>query len=299
MSGEGLLKLSSGPLEATLLPALGGSITRFDYLRGSENVPVLRGVDGVPDDILAVASFPLVPYCNRIRNGTFRFRNRKVTLSENMDGEVHPLHGQGWLGAWEVADAGVAEAELLFRHAAGEWPWDYEARQSFALGPTGLDMILSCRNLSDEPMPCGLGFHPYYPCTPETVLETEVDDVWTVDEEVMPVERRPATGRYDLSDRRVCGQSLDNGFGGWGGKARLATPGVPFDTGLWSPDAGYFQLYSPPQGGFIVAEPVSHANAALNEPEEDWARLGIRILAPGEEMALHARIGLAGYHFSA
>jgi aldose 1-epimerase len=61
---------------------------------------------------------------------------------------------------------------------------------------------------------------------------------------------------------------------------------------LSSPQARYFQLYSPENGGIFVAEPVTHANAALNEPEEDWARLGIAILDPGEEMALAARIAV-------
>jgi aldose 1-epimerase len=52
--------------------------------------------------------------------------------------------------------------------------------------------------------------------------------------------------------------------------------------------------YSPASGGFIVAELMTHANAALDEPEEAWAGLGLRILEPGEEMVLTARIGLVG-----
>ncbi|HEV2748118.1 MAG TPA: aldose 1-epimerase [Allosphingosinicella sp.] len=298
MDQDRLLNLATGPLELALAPGSGGSIARFDYLRGSEIIPILRGVMGVPHSVLEAASFPLVPFCNRIRGGSFSFRGRQVTLARNLSGDPSPLHGQGWLSPWEVASRDVAEAELVFRHQPGEWPWAYEARQYFALGPTGLGLRLSCLNLSEEPMPCGLGQHPYFPCTPETRLDTEVAEVWTVDRDVLPVERVPAAGRYDLRDRLVCGQDLDNGFGGWGGSARLATPGVPFDTGLESPDAGYFQLYSPASGGFIVAEPVTHANAALNAPEEAWPGLGLRVLEPGEEMVLHARIGLAGDHWS-
>jgi len=40
-------------------------------------------------------------------------------------------------------------------------------------------------------------------------------------------------------------------------------------------------------------EPVTHANAALNAPEEQWADLGMRILSPNEEMALVIRLELA------
>jgi aldose 1-epimerase len=60
-----------------------------------------------------------------------------------------------------------------------------------------------------------------------------------------------------------------------------------------SPNARFFQLYSPQAGSIFVAEPVSHANAALNEPEERWADLGLRVLEPGESMRLDMRIALA------
>jgi aldose 1-epimerase len=59
-----------------------------------------------------------------------------------------------------------------------------------------------------------------------------------------------------------------------------------------SPDADFFQLYSPASGGLFVAEPVSHANAALNEPEEVWQELGLRVLEPGEEMSLTMRLDI-------
>jgi aldose 1-epimerase len=180
--------------------------------------------------------------------------------------------------------------ELAYVHEAGEWPWRYEARQAFDLDEEGLTVRLICRNLSDEPMPCGLGQHPYFPCTAETRLDTEVSHVWTIDEKVLPVEKVPAEGRYDLRDRLVCGQGLDHGFGGWGGTTRISDPGLPFEIIMSSPQARFFQLYSPEAGGIFVAEPVSHANAALNAPEEAWTELGMRVLEPDEQMALEMRL---------
>ena len=64
----------------------------------------------------------------------------------------------------------------------------------------------------------------------------------------------------------------------------------PFDVELSSPQARFFQLYSPTSAPIFVAEPVTHANAALSEPEEGWAELGIKVLAPGEAMALDMRL---------
>jgi aldose 1-epimerase len=239
---------------------------------------------------LARGCFPLVPYCNRIRDGRFTFRGREVRVARNMASDASPLHGQGWLGAWEVVRQSGTEAELLFVHPAGEWPWAYEARQAFTVDDGGLTVVLSCTNTGREPMPCGLGQHPYFHCTPETVLDTEVESVWTIDENVLPVEKLPAKGRYDLRNRRVAGQDLDNGFGGWSGRATVEDPSLPFRIEMSSPDVDFFQLYSPPSGELFVIEPVSHANAALNEPEEAWAELGLKVLEPGETMSLTMRI---------
>jgi aldose 1-epimerase len=250
----------------------------------------LRKCNSGLENVLDAASFPLVPYVNRIRDGRFDFRGREVRLAPNMPGDPSPLHGQGWLGAWQVEETSGSTAALSFHHSAGEWPWDYEARQEFSLDDGGLTLRITCTNTSAEPMPCGLGQHPYFPCGPEARLDTRVTDAWTIDDNVLPVEKVPAEGRYDLRDRLACGQGLDNGWGGWGGSARMTDPEWPYDLEMSSPDAKFFQLYSPASGGIFVAEPVSHANAALNAPEAEWPELGMRVLEPGESMSLAMRI---------
>ena len=287
MADDGIVVLAAGRLEMQLSPSKGGSISAL--LWDGER-PLLRASNSARQNVLEAASFPLVPFVNRIRGGQFTFRGREVRLAPNMAGDPSPLHGQGWQSAWDVADAAAARAVLTFAHPAGEWPWAYDARQEFALDPGGLSLRLTCRNRSAEPMPCGLGQHPYFPCGPETRIETEVATAWTIDDHVLPVDEVPAEGRFDLGDRRVCGQGLDHGFGGWGGAARLSDSDWPYDLQLSSPQAKFFQLYSPATGGIFVAEPVTHANAALNAPEAEWPRLGMRVLEPGEEMALDLRL---------
>jgi len=282
--------LTAGALELVLCPATGGSIARFDWVEADRRTAILRGCEGVPAGVLDAASFPLVPFVNRIAGGCFTFRDREVRLSPNMAGDASPLHGQGWLSQWEVVGATARDAELRFEHSSGEWPWPYLARQRFALDEDGVEVELSCRNLSSDPMPCGLGQHPYFHCGRATRLRTEVVDVWTIDELTLPVERIPATGRFDIRNDPVCGLDLDHGFGGWSGSAELSDPDWPFRVEMSSPDARFFQLYSPRDGGIFVAEPVTHANAALNSPEVHWADLGMRVLAPGEEMSTIMRL---------
>ncbi len=283
--------LERGPLSLRLAPNIGGGIASFECCAVSGGkTAIFRPSDPDANTPVSLASFPLVPFVNRVRGGTFSFRGRRVTLAQNMPPDPSPLHGQGWLHAWTVEELGADHAELVYRHSPGEWPWAYEARQSFALDDDGLGLKLDCTNLADQPMPCGLGQHPYFLCTPRTRLDTGVETVWTIDEHVLPVERVPAEGRFDLEDRLVCGQGLDHGFGGWSGRAVVRDPGLPFRIAMSSPDSGFFQLYSPASGGIFVAEPVTHANAAMNAPEEEWAELGMRVLEPGETMSLTMRV---------
>ncbi len=290
MDSKSLVTLSSGRLELGLKPCTGGSISFLHWIEGGARTAVLRKGNSDDENVLEAASFPLVPFVNRIRGGSFEFRGRLVRLTPNMAGDPSPLHGQGWLAPWKVETEGQSQASLSFDHAAGEWPWDYRAEQHFTLDETGLTLAMTCRNLSKEPMPCGLGQHPYFNCGPDTRMDTQVAHVWTIDEHVLPVDKVPATGRFDLADRAVCSQDLDHGFGGWGGRARITDPAWPFDLELSSPDARFFQLYSPASGGIFVAEPVTHANAALNKPEDQWADLGMQVLKPGEEMRLEMRL---------
>jgi aldose 1-epimerase len=284
------VSLSAGKLELQLSPSIGGAISAFEWKHEGGSRSILRKCHSPLEKVLDACCFPLVPYVNRIRGGRFCFRGREVTLQPNMAGDPSPLHGQGWLNPWTVERSDAASAVLSYRHEPGEWPWSYEARQEFSLDWRGFSVRLTCRNSSGEPMPCGLGEHPYFNCGLETRIDTHVSCAWTVDEHVLPVDKVPAEGRYDLKNRLVCGQDLDNGFGDWGGEARMTDPDWPYDIRLSSPEAKFFQLYSPPEGGIFVAEPVTHANAALNAPESEWPKLGMRVLDPGEAMSLDMRL---------
>jgi aldose 1-epimerase len=280
-------------LEVRLAPRVGGAVADVIDTTGPEPRYLMRRSPEALADALDAACFPLVPFSNRVRDGRFTFRGRQVQLSPNMPGQKHPLHGQGWRGAWTVEAAAERSAELLFHHPAGEWPWAYEARQVFVLEDRALSITLSVLNRSDEPMPCGLGFHPYFPCDGGTILDTRVSDVWTVDDEVMPVARIPAQGRYALSERAICAAGLDNGYAGWSGETLIRWPAERRAAHILSPGAGFFQLFSPSDGGVVVAEPATHANAALNHPEDEWAGLGLRVLQPGEDMSLQARLAFS------
>ena len=286
--------LGRGELQLDLLPALGGAIAGYRWIRGGQAFPLIRETPGDALDVLQTASFPLVPYCNRIRDGRFRFRGREIQLSPNLPPQRHPLHGQGWRQAWSVADAGEDWAELTCVHQADEWPWTWEGRQRFVLDDDGLEIVLSCRNLSDEPMPCGLGLHPFFDAPDDLMLDAEVSGVWTIDDEVMPVRLEPAEGRYSLERRRIARADLDNGYEGWRGEAVLWWPSAGAGLRISSKDARRFQVFAPANEPVLCAEPVVNANDALSRPEAEWASCGIAILEPGEQASMTSRFDPVG-----
>lgn len=284
------VKLTAGDLIVELAPQVGGSVARFGMDLADGYLPLFRSAPEDYDDALDAGCFPLVPFSNRIRDGRFSFDGRSVTLAPNLPGHKHPLHGQGWRNAWAVEHADTRSAELVFRHAPGEWPWAYEARQRFDLDGDGLWLRLSVRNLAPEPAPAGLGLHPFFSCDVTTVLDTSVETVWTVDDEIMPLAREADAGRYCLRHRHICGQDLDNGYEGWSGEARISWPQANLD--IQCAEASRLQVYSPTTGGVFAAEPVSHSNAALNLPQSEWEAAGLRILDPDAVFAMATRFAV-------
>ena len=56
-------------------------------------------------DPLTMASFPLVPFSNRIGGGRFRWDGADHRLPPSRLPDRHSIHGVGWRRAWRVAEA--------------------------------------------------------------------------------------------------------------------------------------------------------------------------------------------------
>ena len=121
MASKTIVRLKAGKLALELNPSVGGSISSFEWIDEGAARGLLRRRNSISENVLEAASFPLVPYVNRIRGGHFRFRSRDVRMAPNMAGDPSPLHGQGWLGAWSVLDRGESGrlASRLVGYLAG------------------------------------------------------------------------------------------------------------------------------------------------------------------------------------
>ncbi|MBL8571854.1 MAG: aldose 1-epimerase [Phreatobacter sp.] len=278
-----IIALSAGALVLELAPSAGGIIVGFRrgdtlIMRAPDRAAIAAGSPR------GGASWPLVPYSNRIRNGRFPWAGRIITLAQDELSRGHAIHGQGWRAPWTAHDVSQSAATLRQVHAAdGFWPFDYEARQSFALTPDGFTLWMALTNTGKAPMPAGLGHHPYFHRTADVRLRVATREIWETDAEVLPVRRVPVPPAADLSaGRAVNSIESDHVHVGWKRPAVIEWPSARLALDIdATPIYDRLVVFVPPGEPFFAIEPVSHDTDALNRPQDDT---GMRTLAPGETL---------------
>ena len=296
-----LVRLAAGELRLELAPVVGGSIASFTRLWHEQGkdcaLQWLRPASAgglLGHDPLAMASFPLLPFCNRIRMGRASFEGREIRFPPNhpAGNSPHPLHGIGWQRPWHVRSTGAADAVLTLAVAASDaWPWSFSARQEFALSARQLTVTMMLTNDDTAAMPAGIGHHPYFPHEPGTRLTTVTAAMWQGDAEVMPLDLETGGAVDQLrAGVQLAELDLDNNFTGWQRSARIDWPADlhgPARSLTMAAEAplDYFVLYCPRGLDHFCAEPVSQCT--------DWLNLMLRYgpgplggsrLEPGESV---------------
>jgi aldose 1-epimerase len=244
---------------------------------------VLRPTPKGAADPLDFACFPLVPYANRIAHGRFIFDGRDVRLPVLPRFAPHALHGEGWLAVWTVLEQSANR--LVLSLGSDDWPWRYEARQTFGLSDDGLRIDLVLINRDEAPMPAGIGLHPYFPRRPDSRLDAATTGVWTgVD--IVPDRLAPPEEIVDWTDRPLADVPfVDNAYEGWSGEARLSD-GAGATIVRASTDR--LHVYVATGEDFLCVEPVTHRPDAFNQAQP--GEQGFVVLAPGETLSLWVTI---------
>ena len=286
-----MIALADGALSATIAPSLGGAIVaaqRADWAF-LQAAPELAPDRADPAAVVGMASFPLVPYANRIDRGRFVAGGRDIRLAPTLAAAdpVHPLHGHGWLAPWLVTDQAAAQVTLELRHdgkAPGVWPWPFVATQRIALADGALEQRLTLHNPGDAPMPAGLGLHPRFPGGAR--VSASASGRWDGAPGGIPTHWR--AGASIAADMAALGADdvLDHCYGGRRGPGRLDWTGHSLTIDA-SDDLGWLHLYQPAHRRWLCIEPVSHRPDAHNGLPDEAS--GLRWLAPGETWGVWAR----------
>nr|WP_070959560.1 aldose 1-epimerase [Hyphomonas sp. Mor2] len=283
--------LAKGDMLLELDPCAGGSISKLKH----RDLDVLRPAPdrcGPAFDPRKYAAFPMTPFVGRIHNGQFTACGKSIELHANLPPEPHAIHGHGWQDVWKVEKQAKISATLLYHHAADAWPWTYDARQTFRLTEDGLIVELSVENLSDTPMPAGLGWHPYFPREGATLI-VPTTHIWNV--EADSGENSPSDVKIieDLSRARIVQDlTLDTTFSVETGTIEINWPthGVTLKS---DPIFTHATIFVPPGEDYFCAEPITHAPNAVNS-ELGSDVTGLKWLEPGQ--ALTGRIRVSVIH---
>jgi len=287
------IALQHGSFALQIEPETGGCITGF----WANGIAVLRSIAAheMLGSVRLSASYPLVPFSNRIGFGQFEWLGEAHTLAANFLPEPHAIHGVGWQQPWQVLNATPASARLQLCHrpatpeARAAWPFAFDCIQTFVLDGNGLQMELALTNCeSQRSMPAGLGFHPYFVKRPGSHIAFAAAERWDMDAQNLPTVRQPSPGL----DTDCADLAIDHCFEGCSGTVQLHD--AILDCRITS-TAHCLVVYTQPEKDFIAIEPVSHANNALGRHTagQGMAALqsrGVKILQPGETVNLTMRI---------
>ncbi len=276
-------ELHAGALRLALRPDLGGCIAGFWH----RETPILRSVEPAAlSTSRAAASYPLLPYSNRLGYRKFRWKGHDYTTRANFGDNPHSVHGVGWQRPWEIVSSSAVEVVLRLRHPGdADWPFGFEARQYFTLTPQAMSVQMVFTNLAEIAQPVGLGWHPYFPKRPRSRLHIELSDRWDADATLLPTRKVAQHG----IDSDLSHLDFDHCFEGWRGPARIRDERFSLQLASSLP---YLVVYTPPERDYFCVEPVSHVSNAIHMAEP--AAHGLRSVASGESIdaAMKLEVGI-------
>ncbi|MVU80290.1 aldose 1-epimerase [Nocardia sp. ET3-3] len=103
-------------------------------------------------------SFPMAPWCGRMRDGILHWNGRDHQLPRNA--EPHAIHGTVRDHPWEVVRHNTTEL-VLTQDLRAPWPFPGRVTQSFELTPESVELRMTVE-ATGEPFPAQLGWHPWF-----------------------------------------------------------------------------------------------------------------------------------------
>lgn len=229
----------------------------------------------------------MVPFAGPMVDGRFSFGERTYQLAHNFPGRRVALHGDGWQHAWKVQSASPRTARVRYAQTGERFPFQYIAEQAFSLGADRLTVRLSLRNSGREPMPAGIGFHPFFPKDPNAHLQTTARRVWRRNGNGS-VEKLESVPR-DLSfarSRPVQSLDFNHAFAGWGRRAVIRWPARGLDIVMTARSPlDSMVLFIPADRDCFCVEPVSNSPDGFNRLASGLPHSGVRTLDPGQEIS--------------
>jgi aldose 1-epimerase len=301
-----VVTLRSAGWELGVLPATGASIAFGRILVDGTWVDLLRptrpSVYGNPEKC---ASFPLVPWSNRIRDGVLHFRGRTWQLAHSAC-DATAIHGAVREFTWGVVDrtASSVDLELDTTGLTGvNFPWHFRSRITYALTDRALAVSTTIENIDSEPFPAGFGHHPYFrrrllPGRPDAVLQVPAERAYALDHAIAVGPAGDVPGRADYRSPRPLGSAfVDDVLTARrpGEPIRIHYPEQGVEVSLDADDAfEHVVVYVPRGRAYFAVEPVTNVNGGFALHDAGVPGTGVFVLEPGESRSASFTIAVDG-----
>lgn len=236
--------------------------------------------------------FPLVPYANRVKNGFFTLANKQYQIADNHCQQPHALHGDGWTNKWHVIERGNTWIKL--GHRSHLYPFDYSAEQTIKILDKSLSIDIKITHLGKNPMPYGLGFHPWFIKHDNTELFAPASHIWHEDQQHFPTTLSQVPAHLDFSTRhkKLPSGFINNLFLGWTAndkqqyQADIVYPNTQQMINIQSSQLlNRYMLYQS-HSEFFCFEPVSHDVDAHNSHNMP----GLKLLTTNQSITANLRM---------
>jgi aldose 1-epimerase len=242
------------------------------------------------------ASYLLIPWSNRIKNGLFRFRGKDYQLKVNAaDGTA--IHGTTRDHAWEVERSdrsSVAGAFDSRKNPGANFPFAFTTRAEFRLDGPAFVNTVSVKNVGHEPMPAGFGHHPYFQRvlagqSDSAMLEVPCTEYFDLDMCIPKGPPLPVQSNLDFRKMRsISTLHVDDCLTGRipGAPIRFSYPESKLNVNMeCDPLFEQIIIYMPAGKPFYAVEPLTNANDGFNLHDRGVRGSGVFVLEPGEEKA--------------
>ena len=280
-----MISLMAGSAVCQLLPEQGGALANW-HIGDQAMLRTASSKAIAANEPLGMASFPLVPYSNRIAHAAFEWAGQPYRLSRNFAPESHAIHGVGWQLPWQAVEVSENHALLTLDFGGSDyWPWSFKASQEITLHAHALDIKLKAKNQMEMPVPLAFGHHPYFDQVGAS-LKFSASKIWMSSPDALPSHSVDLAGQYDFSTIvPVAKRDVDHCYIGWDGAAHIRWEGRKYGLEIMaSPELSAAVVYIPLDGDAFCFEPVPHINNALNMGGTQSA---MPVIAPGAEYAAH------------
>ena len=252
----------------------------------------------------------LFPWPGRINNGYLLWAGRHIHLPINDPSHNCAIHGLIYNRRFEVTRRGpyFIAARLDSRTDADLtklWPFPFVLDLDYEIG-NGLRLHAAVENVGPDPMPFGLGAHPYFHAPLDSkgtrgAIEVQgaVDRHWQLDERLLPTGTlEEPSGRYDLRHPVKLGSdTLDDAYTLDAKRSECAARMIdrPLNVALELLAAPIFRhlvVFAPPAPDVVALEPYTCGPNAFNL----WSKGidgGALKLEPGERFEASFEIRLS------